>query len=115
MVHVQTVVDTNWRFDDAQGARRDLKLRCTQIALRMNKWLRLGVTMCGQCRRGVNAQPLVHVRSSRGGLEDAFVTSATTGGLHFSSCNRFFVYLFFSVSAKTFRLVGALYPENRKR
>jgi hypothetical protein len=32
-------------------------------------------------QRGVNTHPLLHVRSSRGTLEDAFGSSATTAGL----------------------------------
>jgi hypothetical protein len=40
----------------------------------------------------------LHLRSSRGTLEDAFGNSATTGGLHFSLCSRFSIYHFFGVS-----------------
>jgi hypothetical protein len=63
--------------------------------------------------RGVSTQPLLHVRSSRGGLEVALGSFATTGALHFS-CNRISVYHFFRCQRKIFAWQGHFTPKNDK-
>jgi hypothetical protein len=51
-----------------------VSLRCCVRSRRL-------ISRIGAVNRGVNTHPFLHVRSSRDGLEDAFGSSATTGGL----------------------------------
>jgi hypothetical protein len=48
-------------------------------------------------------------------IEDAFVSSATTGGVHFYSRIPFSVDLFYSVSAKLFRPAWTFDPKSREK
>jgi hypothetical protein len=69
-----------------------------------------GTRVCND--RGVITQPSWHVRFPRGTLEDAFGSSATTGGLHFTCCTRLSVHQFFFGVIENFSPL--LSPPHRK-